>query len=97
MTKKSVPMRVFTTTGVQVLKGLDRAERSVVAAHWNAARRFLEYGDESALLDVERATAPAPGEPVRVGGHALEFDLDAIERVAFAGDVRFESIYEGTS
>lgn len=94
---KNQPIRLFSTAGVIAAEGLNPAERSVVAGHWNAVRRFLEYGDESALVDVERAAAPAPGEPVRVGGHVLEFDLDAIERVAFAGDVRFESIYEGTS
>ncbi len=79
------PLRVLTTAGVQFLPGLTDREASVVGRHWNALRRYLDYGDDSALTEFEQ---------VEVGGYQLETDLDAIEWHAIRGDVRFESIYD---
>ncbi len=79
------PMRVLTTAGLQFLPDLTDREASAVGRHWNALRRYLDYGDDSALTEFEQA---------EVGGYQLETDLDAIEGHAIRGDVRFESIYD---
>lgn len=84
-------IRVFTRTGVVFAADLRPAQKSVIAHHWNAIRRYLEYGDDTALVDLERDLGP---EEVRLGRHVLSFDLDEIEYHAFRGDVRFESIYD---
>ncbi len=79
------PLRVLTTTGVQFLSDLTDREATVVGRHWNALRRYLDFGDEAGLAEFEQ---------IEVGGYELETDLDAIEWQAVRGDVRFESIYD---
>jgi len=86
-------IRVFTTEGVDFVDGLDPWERSTVARHWNAVRDFLEDGDPHSLRSLE-AELLRSADGVVVGDVELVFDLDAIEREAFRGDVHFESIYE---
>ena len=78
-------MRVLTTRGLEMLGGLSDADASTVGRHWNAVRRYLEYGSEADLQDFEGTT---------VAGRFLEIDPDVIEWHAIRGDVRFESIYD---
>lgn len=78
-------LRVLTTTGLQFLPGLTDRQARAVGRHWNALRRYLDFGDDTALAEFEQA---------EVGGYQLETDLDAIEGHAIRGDVRFESIYD---
>lgn len=92
MTDRST-IRVFTPEGVVSAKGLTLTERSLVSSHWNAVRRYVEYGDDGPLVNLERSLG-GPAMTVRVAGRALAFDLGVIERHAFRGDVRFESIYD---
>lgn len=86
-------IRVFGTRGVTHADGLDPWERSTVARHWNAVREFLERGEDRTLRALEAELLQTPNG-VMVGDVELGFDLDLIEREAFRGEVRFESIYE---
>lgn len=79
------PMRVLSTDGVQFVGGLSAHDASEVGRHWNAIRRYLEYGEETDL---------SAFAGVAVGGRMLETDLYQIEWHAVRGDVRFESIYD---
>ena len=79
------PIRVLTRQGIQFLPNLTDQEASQVGRHWNAVRRYLEYGDETGLTHLDGLT---------VGGFTLETDPYAIEWFAMRGEVRFESIYD---
>jgi hypothetical protein len=79
------PLRVLTTTGVQVVSHLSDRDASAVGRHWNAVRRYLDFGEDNDLADFD-------GEDV--AGHELETRLDAIEWHAIRGEIRFEDIYE---
>ena len=79
------PVKVLTTTGLEILPNLTDQEASQVGRHWNAVRRYLEYGDETGLTHLDGVT---------VGGFILETDLYAIEWHAMRSEVRFESIYD---
>jgi len=79
------PIRTLTTSGLQFLVGLSADEASDVGQHWNAIRRYLEYGDDTELSRFDG---------VAVVGFELEADPDTIEWHAVRGDVRFESIYD---
>ncbi len=57
------PIRVLTTTGLQFLPDLTEREASEVGRHWNALRRYLDFGDDAELAEFERT---------EVGGHELE-------------------------
>jgi hypothetical protein len=76
-------IRVLTTEGLQFLQVSDH-DASLVGAHWNAVRRYLDTGDHTALTHSQGVT---------VDGHVLETDPETIEWLAIRGDVRFESIY----
>jgi hypothetical protein len=78
-------MRVLTTHGVKMLGGLSDTDASTVGRHWNAVRRYLEYGYETDLSTFQGVT---------VSGRFLETDPDVIDWYALRGDVRFESIYD---
>lgn len=87
--------RVLSTTGVVFLPNLSASDRSLAARHWNAVRRYLETGDDTALRTLEqRAVVGRNGGAEGVGGVELEFRLNRIEYHAFRGDVRFEAIYD---
>jgi hypothetical protein len=79
------PLRVLTTGGLQFLSGLGDREAAEVGRHWNAVRRYLDYGEDHQLGGFGGVT---------VAGFALETRTDLIERHAIRGDVRFESIYD---
>lgn len=79
------PLRVLTTGGLQFLTGLSNREATAVGRHWNAVRRYLDYGEDHDLAEFDGA---------EVAGYPLETRTDAIEWHALRGDVRFESIYD---
>lgn len=89
------PIRVLTTSGLRFRYGLSEQDRSVVAQHWNAVRRYLEYGDDVQLSPFDRYLLNGndhdSGESERL---ELETDLESIEYHAVRGEVRFESIYD---
>lgn len=86
-------IRAITTGGVDFIRVPDPLDRSTVARHWNAVREFLEHGEDRTLRALEAELLQTPSG-VMVGDVELSFDLDLIEREAFRGEVRFESIYE---
>jgi hypothetical protein len=85
MTTSRPDMRVLTTRGVEMLAGLSDSDASTVGRHWNAVRRYLEYGYQTDLSNFQG---------VSVASRFLETDPDVIDWHALRGDVRFESIYD---
>ncbi len=79
------PIRVLTTGGVIHLRGLDDAEASEVGRHWNAVRRYLETGDDSALAEFQHSF---------IRGRELAASATVVEWHAVRGEVAFESIYD---
>jgi hypothetical protein len=78
-------VRVLTTHGVRFLPGLSGRDATAVGRHWNAVRRYLDYGEDHQLGEFEG---------VEVAGVELETRLGAIEYWAIRGEVRFEDIYD---
>lgn len=94
-TPDEAPIRVLTPSGLQFLHGLSEQNRSIVGQHWNAVRRYLEYGDDSQLPPFNGYTVTATDPSTsREAPVQLESDLEAIEWHAVRGDVTFESIYD---
>lgn len=69
------------------VRGSDSASR--VAEYWNAVHRYLKTGDRTALNRFK-------GQRLQSRGQRLPFitDPQLIERLAYAGEVRFEDIYQ---
>ena len=76
---------VLTTQGLEFPSDLTEREASAAGRHWNAVRRYLDYGYDWDLAEFEG---------VEVGGFELETRTNAIEWHAVRGEVRFESIYD---
>lgn len=70
--------------GVRAVEHLSKAERSTVARHWNAAKRYVTAGDDAAL---------GRFEGVEVNGVELETRTNALDWLAMRHDLDFESIY----
>lgn len=91
-------MRVLTTRGVVVLEGISTEEASLIGRHWNAIRRYLEYGEEDELSSFRSrfvgGSTSLSSADVPMGGYELEADVEAIEWHAVRGNVTFESIYD---
>jgi hypothetical protein len=68
------------------VRGSRPAER--VARYMAAADLYLRSGDDTALREFE-------GETIRAGktDHAFLTDRDALERLAFAGEISFDRLY----
>ena len=61
----------------------------MIGRFWNGVRLYVRTGDPSALKSLKRSIVKnADGKKLR-----LLTDLHAIENRAFAGELRFESIY----
>lgn len=78
------PLRALTVAGLVEVDAADSGRASVVGAHWAAVGRYLETGDASGLRRFRVRS---------VGGHRFESDPDVIDRLARAGEFRFEDIY----
>ncbi len=76
---------MLTTQGLEFLPNLTDREASAVGRHWNAVRRYLDYGYDAELAEFEG---------IEVGSFELETRTNAVEWHAVRGDVRFESIYD---
>ncbi len=79
------PIRVLTTGGLVHLQGLDDVEATEVGRHWNAVRRYLETGDDSALAEFQHSF---------VRWRELATSAALVEWFAVRGEVSFESIYD---
>ncbi len=91
-------MRVVTTTGVRVLSGMKRADRSMVGRHSSAVGWYLEHGAVgSRLPNFEGVTVTgytfegAYETPIVV---TLETDVNRLHAEERSGKLDFTSIYE---
>lgn len=85
------PMRFLTEQGVTVVDIHSSKVATRLAKYWSAVHHYLITGDQSLL----RAYA---GKALRASGHRFAFvtDPDILSRLADAGEVRFEDLYETT-
>ena len=84
-------VNVLTTEGRKEIATRDSRQASLVGGHWAAAQKFLQTGDDSALLKfAKRRIVDA-----RRKRYPLLTDLKELERLASAGVLRFESMYAG--
>ncbi len=79
-------MSVVSTSGVQDVRHLSKAERSVVGKYWNAVTDYLDGRDEN-------GDGLAAFEGRTVNGVELETGRDALDWWATHGDLSFESLY----
>lgn len=86
------PMRVLTDQGVTVADLRSSRTATRLARYWGAVDHYLRTGDR-------RRLRPFEGRRLRASGHLFEFitDPDLLERLAEAGEVRFEDLYETTA
>jgi len=95
-TKTDRLLRVLTILGSKGKKEIatrDSRQASLVGGHWAAVQRYLQTGDDSALLKFK-------GKKVTDAGgkrHFLLTDLQELNRQASAGVLSFESMYAGGS
>ncbi len=86
------PMRVLTEQEVAVVDVRSSRVASRLSKYWGAVDHYLRTGDRSRLR-------PFEGKRLRAGGHLFPFitDPDLLARLAEAGEVRFEDLYETTA
>lgn len=86
------PMRVLTPQGLNVVDVRSSRTATRIAEHWAAIDHYLRTGDP-------RRLEPFAGKRFRVKGALIPFvtDLRALERLANAGQVQFEDLYESTA
>jgi hypothetical protein len=84
-------MRVLTPDGAITLDIKHSRSASLVAEHANAVRTYLLKGDARALRAFH-------GRALRVDKVAYPFvtDLRTLHRLANAGELRFEDLYDAT-
>lgn len=82
-------MRVLTAAGLAAIDAPGSKAASEIAGYWAAVQRYLRTGDDGPLRAFRRKRAGR-------GRQALRFvtDPDTIERLALAGEVEFEDLYE---
>lgn len=78
-----------TETGMIGLDVRDSRSASRIAAYWNAVKQYTEHGDVSGLRKFR-------SKSVRVNKRAYVFitDLDMLDRLADAGELSFDDLYE---
>jgi hypothetical protein len=74
--------------GVQVLPVGDSRSASKIARYWGAVDRFLKTGRTEELKQFRSEVVQVDGEE-----HRFVTDPFQLERVARAGEVRFEHLY----
>jgi hypothetical protein len=84
-------VNVLTTDGRKEIATRDSRQASFVGGHWAAVQKFLQTGDDSALLKFARKRIV----DARGKRYHLLTDLKELERLGSAGVLRFESIYAG--
>lgn len=77
--------------GKEVIATRDSRQASLVGGHWAAVQRYLQTGDDSALLRFKgKRVVDTDGNR-----HLLLTDLKELDRQAAAGVLSFESMYAG--
>jgi hypothetical protein len=84
-------INVLTTEGRKEIATRDSRQASLVGSHWAAVQKFLQTGDDSALLKFAKKRIV----DARRKRYPLLTDLKELERLASAGVLRFESMYAG--
>jgi hypothetical protein len=82
------PLQFPTERGLMTLHTTSSRTATRIAEYWAAVHRYLSTGDTRALLAFR-------GQAIRVGKVAYPFITrrSSIERLAAAGEVRFEDLY----
>jgi hypothetical protein len=86
-------INVLTTEGRKEIATRDSRQASLVGGHWAAVQRFLQTGDDSALLKFNKKKIV----DARRKRFALLTDPKELERLGSAGVLSFESMYAGGS
>lgn len=89
-------LRVLSTLGPEgrtTIAVRDSQQASLVGSHWAAVQKFLQTGDDSALLKFTNKKVV----DVRRKRFVLLTDSKELERLGSAGVLRFESIYAGAA
>jgi hypothetical protein len=93
-TKTDHLLRVLTMLGSKGKKKIatrDSRQASLVGAHWAAVQRYLQTGDDSALLRFKKkSVTDANGRR-----HRLLTNLKELDRLGSFGVLTFESMYAG--
>jgi hypothetical protein len=85
-------LRFLSRDGIVIAKVRSSREASEIASYWNAVDHYLRTGSIERLADYR-------GSTVRVGRKRMPFITDpaTLERLAHAGEVRFEDLYPNTN
>jgi len=84
---------ILKAKGRQEIATRDSRQASLIGSHWAAVQRYLQTGDDSALLKFKKTRVlDASGKH-----HRLLTDLKELVRQASAGVLSFESMYAGGS
>ena len=84
---------VLKAKGRMEIATRDSRQASLIGSHWAAVQRYLQTGDDSALLKFKKTRViDASGKH-----HRLLTDLKELVRQASAGVLSFESMYAGGS
>jgi len=84
---------ILTAKGKKEITTQDSVQASLIGSHWAAVQRYLQSGDDSALLKFTKTRiTDASGKR-----HRLLTSLAELNRQASAGVLSFESMYVGGS
>jgi len=86
-------LTILSIKGKNVIATRDSRQASLVGGHWAAVQRYLQTGDDSALLKF-KGTRVTDASGKR---HLLLTNLEELNRLASAGVLSFESLYAGGS
>src|SRR5215467_13904084 len=93
-TKTDHLLRVITILGTKGKKEIatrDSRQASLAGGHWAAVQKYLQTGDDEALLRFKgKSVVDASGKR-----HRLLTNLEELNRLASAGVLSFESMYAG--
>ncbi len=86
------PMRFLTDRGVVVVDVRSSRSATSLSLYWAAVDHYLRTGERDRLQ-------PYEGKRLRAGGHLFAYitDPDLLIRLAEAGEVLFEDLYEATA
>jgi hypothetical protein len=84
---------VLKAKGRMEIATRDSRQASLIGSHWAAVQRYLQTGDDSALLKFKK-TKVIDASSKR---HVLLTNLGELNRQASAGVLSFESMYAGGS
>jgi hypothetical protein len=84
-------VNVLTAEGRKGIATRDSRQASLVGGHWAAVQKFIQTGDDSALLKFAKKRIV----DARRKRYPLLTDLKELERLGSAGVLSFESMYAG--